>query len=168
MMQVLPWAMVAFVIGGLVSMGMPGLSGFIAEFPILVGVWEGGTMDLPNALLNPASFYPWVAILAVLAIVITAAYILRAIGSVFLGEYDAHKWHDMRPMKGIDKVAIVAFVAILLAIGLFPSIISNIVESGMIPVVERLQEAQQLGDSATVLNSVHTAAADVVGRLGGA
>jgi NADH-quinone oxidoreductase subunit M len=167
MMKVLPWAMVAFVIGGLVSMGMPGLSGFIAEFPIFMGVWEGGALDIPGALINPADFYPWVAILAILGVVITAAYILRAVGSVFFGEYDEHKWHDMRPMLGIDKVAIVAFVAILIAIGLFPSIISNIVESGMIPVVERLQEAQGLGDSATVLNTVNTAAADIAGRLGG-
>ena len=170
MMKVLPWAMAAFVIGGLVSMGMPGLSGFVAEFPILMGVWEGGTLDLSwTALrLNPASFYPVVAVLAVLGVVITAAYILRAIGSVFFGDYDEHKWHDMRPMMGIDKVAIVAFVAILIVIGLFPSVISNIIESGMIPVVERLQDAQQLNESATVINSVHTAATDIVGRLGGA
>ena len=119
-------------------------------------------------LLNPASFYPIVAILAVVGVVITAAYILRAVGNVFFGEYDEHKWHDMRPMLGIDKVTVVAFVAILIAIGLFPSIISNIVESGMIPVVERLQDAQQLNESATVINSVHTAAADLAGWLGGA
>ena len=170
MMKVLPWAMAAFVIGGLVSMGMPGLSGFVAEVPSLMGVWEGGTLDLSwTALrLNPASFYPVVAVLAVLGVVITAAYILRAIGSVFFGDYDEHKWHDMRPMMGIDKVAIVAFVAILIVIGLFPSVISNIIESGMIPVVERLQDAQQLNESATVINSVHTAATDIVGRLGGA
>jgi NADH-quinone oxidoreductase subunit M len=135
-----------------------------------MGVWEGGTMDLSwTALeLNPSSFYPIVAILAVLGVVITAAYILRAIGNVFFGDYDEHKWHDMRPMKGIDKVAIVSFVAILIVIGVFPSVISNIIESGMIPVVERLQDAQQLNESATVINSVHTAAADIVGRLGGA
>jgi NADH-quinone oxidoreductase subunit M len=167
MMKVLPWAMVAFVIGGLVSMGMPGLSGFIAEFPIFVGVWNGGTLNLSGSLLNPANFYPIVAILAILGVIITAAYILRAVGAVFFGDYDEHKWHDMRPMRGIDKVAIVSFVAILIVIGLFPSVISNIVESGMNPVVQRLQDAQQLGDSATVLNLVHTAATNVVGWLGG-
>jgi NADH:ubiquinone oxidoreductase subunit 4 (subunit M) len=74
----------------------------------------------------------------------------------------------MRPMRSIDKVAIVTFVAILIVIGLFPSVISNIVESGMLPVVQRLQDAQQLGDSATVLNTLQTAAADIAGLLGGA
>ena len=48
-MKVLPWAMVAFIVGGLVSMGMPGLSGFIAEFPIFMGVWNGTSMDLSSS-----------------------------------------------------------------------------------------------------------------------
>jgi NADH-quinone oxidoreductase subunit M len=84
--KVLPWTMVAFVVGGLVSMGMPGLSGFIAEFPIFLGVWRGGTMNLPGLVfgLNPANFYPIVAIVSVLAIIITAAYILRAVNNVCL------------------------------------------------------------------------------------
>ena len=170
MMKVLPWAMVAFVIGGLVSMGMPGLSGFIAEFPIFMGLWNGTSMNLTNTMagLNPANYYNWIAILAVLGVVITAAYILRAIGRVFFGEYDEHKWHDMRPLLGIDKVALFTFSAILIVIGLFPSVISGIIESGMSPVVERVQEAQQLNASSTVFDSVYLAASDFVHWLGGA
>jgi NADH-quinone oxidoreductase subunit M len=171
MMKVLPWAMVAFIVGGLVSMGMPGLSGFIAEFPIFMGVWNGTSMDLSGseAILNPANYYNWIAILAILGIIITAAYILRAIGRVFFGEYDEHKWHDMRPLLGIDKVALVTFVVILIAIGLFPSIISGIVSSGVAPVVERVQEAQQIQTaSSTVFDTVYITATNLVHWLGGA
>ena len=39
MMKVMPFAGIGFIIGGLVSMGMPGFSGFVAEFPIFMGVW---------------------------------------------------------------------------------------------------------------------------------
>ncbi len=35
--KVMPLVAVAFIIGGLVSMGMPGFSGFVAEFPIFLG-----------------------------------------------------------------------------------------------------------------------------------
>lgn len=170
MMKVLPWAMVAFIVGGLVSMGMPGLSGFIAEFPIFMGVWNGTSMNLSGStsIFNPANYYNWIAILAILGIIITAAYILRAIGRVFFGEYDEHKWHDMRPLLGIDKVALVAFVAILIAIGLFPSTISGIVSSGVAPVVERVQEAQQVQTtSATVFDTVYVTATNLVHWLGG-
>jgi NADH-quinone oxidoreductase subunit M len=169
MMKVLPWAMGAFIIGGLVSMGMPGLSGFVAEFPILLGVWQGGSMELTETAsgLNPADYYPFIAVLAVLAIVITAAYILRAVGNVFFGEYNEHKWHDMRPLLGIDKLALLLFVGIMIVIGLFPSVISPIVESGVTPVVARLEEAQQ-AQAGSVVDALHVAAVDFVHWLGGA
>jgi NADH-quinone oxidoreductase subunit M len=172
MMRALPWAMVAFVIGGLVSMGMPGLSGFIAEFPIFLGVWQGGSLNLgDNAVLglNPATYYPILAILSALGIIITAGYILRAVGSVFFGDYDEHHWHDMRPLLAIDKTVLVMFVVVLIAIGVFPSVIAPIVESGITPVVNRLQEAQ-LAYSAdtTVLDTVHMAATNLIHWLGGA
>jgi len=169
LMKVMPWVMVAFIIGGLVSMGMPGLSGFVAEFPILLGVWQGGTMELSNtaAGLNPATYYPIIAVLVVFAIVITAAYIFRAVGSVFFGDYDEHKWHDMRPIISLDKIALVGFVVIMIVIGLFPSIIAPVVESGVTPVVTRLQEVQH-GQAANILDTAQTAASNLIHLLGGA
>jgi NADH-quinone oxidoreductase subunit M len=169
MMKVLPWAMVAFVIGGLVSMGMPGLSGFVAEFPILLGVWNGGALNLSETVsgLNPADYYPIIAVLASLGIVITAAYVLRAVGRVFMGEYDGSKWHDMRPLITLDKVALVGFVLVLVIIGLFPSVIAPIIESGVSPVVDRLQEAQE-AQTAGVIDNAYTAASSFIQRLGGA
>jgi NADH-quinone oxidoreductase subunit M len=169
MMKVLPWAMVAFVIGSLVSMGMPALSGFVAEFPIFLGVWNGGTMNLSETVLgmNPADYYPIIAILASLGIIITAAYVIRAIGRVFMGNYDGQKWHDMRPLIALDKVALVGFVVILVVIGLFPSVIAPIVESGVSPVVDRLQDAQD-AQTAGVIENVYTAASSFIQSLGGA
>jgi NADH-quinone oxidoreductase subunit M len=169
MMKVLPWAMGAFIVGGLVSMGMPGLSGFVAEFPIFLGIWNGGTMELTETVsgLNPATYYPYIAILAALGIVITAAYILRAIGNVFFGDYDEHKWHDMRPLLGIDKLVLLIFVAIMIVVGFFPSVIAPIIESGVRPVVARLQEAQD-AQAATILESMQIAASDLIHWLGGA
>ncbi len=165
MVKVLPWAAVAFIIGGLVSMGMPGLSGFVAEFPIFLGVWQGGSLNLPGSILNPSNYYPIIAMLSALGIVITAAYILRAVGNVFFGEYVADKWHDMRPILAIDKFALVMFCVILIGIGILPSVIAPIVESGMSPVVERLHNAQH---AATVLDTVHSVATNLFSWLGGA
>lgn len=166
MVKVLPATMIAFVIGGLVSMGMPGLSGFVAEFPIFLGVWSGGTLNLSNTAFNlsPSGYYPVLAIITVLGIIITAAYIMRAIGNVFLGDYDAEKWHDMRPLLSIDYVALAGFVVVLIVIGVFPSIIAPVVESGVRPVVERLNDAQQ---AANVLQTVQSTAVDLFNWLGG-
>ncbi len=167
MSKVLPWAAVAFIIGGLVSMGMPGLSGFVAEFPIFLGVWEGNGLSLTGTAfeLNPATYYRWVAILSALAIVITAAYVLRAVGKVFFGEYEADRWHDMRPILAIDKLTLVGFAVILVVIGVYPQIIVPMVEAGVEPVVARLQEAQQ---AFTILDTVQVGAQNLLHWLGGA
>ena len=175
MRKALPWTVVAFIIAGLVGMGMPGLSGFLAEFPIFLGVWQGRGLDLTTVFgLNPSHYYGIVAIIAILGIIITAAYILRAIQSVFFGEYEGDKWHDMRPLMGIDKLVLVAFCVILVVIGLFPVVIAPIVQSGMAPVVDRLQEAQQATQfhGGTITDAAHhmfqIVAANVMAWLGGA
>ena len=171
----LPWTVVAFIIAGLVGMGMPGLSGFLAEFPIFLGVWEGRGLDLTAVFgLNPSNYYGIVAIVAILGIVITAAYILRAIHSVFFGEYDGEKWHDMRPLRSIDKFTLIMFSVILIVIGLFPMVIAPIVESGMEPVASRLHEAQQAAQfhggsiTGTAQQMLQIVAANVMAWLGGA
>ncbi len=175
MRKALPWTVVAFIIAGLVGMGMPGLSGFLAEFPIFLGVWQGRSLDLTAVFgLNPSNYYGIIAVVAVLGIIITAAYILRAINSVFFGEYEGDKWHDMRPLLSIDKFVLVAFSVILIVIGLFPVVIAPIVQSGMAPVIGRLQEAQQATQfhGGTITDAAHhmfqIVAANVMAWLGGA
>lgn len=167
MSKPLGWLVVPFIIGGLVSMGMPGLSGFLAEFPIFLGVWQGGNMNLTGTVfgLNPANYYPIIAMVAALGIIITAAYILRAIGKVFFGEYEAEKWHDMRPLLAVDKITLIMFSLILIVIGVFPVVIAPIVEAGVAPVVDRLQDAQT---AVTFLDTVQTAATNLFSWLGGA
>ncbi len=168
MMKPFAWPMIAFVIGGLVSMGMPGFSGFIAEFPIFMGVWEGNNINLPNGItafgLNPAAFYRLVTIIAVLGIIFTAGYVIRAVGSVFFGDYDEHKWHDMRPILAIDKFVLAGFCLILIGIGVFPQVISPIVQAGVDPVINRVQEAQA---AMTVAGSLQQSALSLFHWLGG-
>ena len=171
MAKALPWALVAFIIGGLVSMGMPGFSGFIAEFPIFLGVWRGGSLEMaaPTVFgLQPSNYYPILAILAGTGIVITAAYVLRAIGDVFLGDYDEHKWHDMRPLLAIDKFTLAVFSLCLIVIGVFPAVIAPIIEAGMAPVVARLEIAQQTPHMVTIFDTARTAAVNLFHWLGGA
>ena len=114
--KVMPWATVAFIIGGLVSMGMPGFSGFIAEFPIFMGVWKT---------------QPWIAIVAALSIVVTAAYVLRVIGRVFFGKMPEEFVGHITKITVLDKVALVLLSAILIIVGVYPAIMVPLVESGV-------------------------------------
>jgi NADH-quinone oxidoreductase subunit M len=114
--KVMPLVAVAFIIGGLVSMGMPGFSGFIAEFPIFMGLWAS---------------YPWIAIAAAISIVITASYIIRIIGNVFFGKLPDDFEGHVHDVSGLDKVALVFLSAILVIVGVYPRIMVPMVESGV-------------------------------------
>jgi NADH-quinone oxidoreductase subunit M len=124
----MPAVALAFVIGGLVSMGMPGLSGFVAEFPIFLGMWRAGS--------EIARYYAVIAIIAALGIVITAAYVLRVVQRVFFGPFDAEKWHGaVGDVTVRDKVALGILVFWLILVGVYPSIMAPMVEAGMLPIV---------------------------------
>ncbi len=123
--QKMPVVAAAFIVGGLVSMGMPGFSGFVAEFPIFLGVWQ--------------SQQPWIAVVAAIGIVITAAYILRVVQKVFFGQMPAEFEHHVSDVTVLDKTAMVILSGILILMGVFPSLISPLVSTGVEPVVRLLR-----------------------------
>ncbi len=114
--KIMPFATIGFIIGGLVSMGMPLFSGFVAEFPIFMGVW--GRQWL-------------VAVIASISIVITAAYIMRNIRQVFFGELPEKFEGHLTDATVLDKVAITTLCLFMIVIGLFPSFMVPMVEKGV-------------------------------------
>ncbi len=112
----MPWVAVAFIIGGLVSMGMPGLSGFVAEFPIFMGVWQ---------------VQPIVAVIAAISIVITAAYIIKIIGKVFFGPMSEEFEHHVGDVTALDKVALITLCVVMITVGVYPMVMSPLVASGV-------------------------------------
>jgi NADH-quinone oxidoreductase subunit M len=74
LLKVMPFIATVFVIAGLCSLGLPGLSGFVAEVTVFMGAWQ-----------NEDTLYRLATILACASIVVTAVYILRAMGKVIMG-----------------------------------------------------------------------------------
>jgi NADH-quinone oxidoreductase subunit M len=128
----LPLAAVAFIIGGLVSMGMPGLSGFVAEIQIFMGLWTG-------PFFGQIWYYPIIALLAIWGVILTAAYVLRVVQQVFFGEWDPHKWHDLRPSNFGDKLALITFSVLMILIGIMPSLLMNTIQLGTASLMKLLQ-----------------------------
>jgi len=120
--QKMPWAAIGFIVGGLVSMGMPGFSGFVAEFPVFMGAWRAA---------------PWVAIIAILGILITAAYIFLVIRRVFFGETPSELLR-VEDITVMDKIAIGLLVATMVGLGVFPSLLSTMVQTGVNHVLSLL------------------------------
>ncbi|NTV36638.1 MAG: NADH-quinone oxidoreductase subunit M, partial [Anaerolineaceae bacterium] len=111
----MPWAAVGFIIGGLVSMGMPGFSGFVAEIPIYLGAWKA---------------MPLVAIISIISIVITAAYILLVVRRVFFGEVKPDLAH-VEDVTRKDKLVIALLSIVMIGLGIFPALLAPMFESGV-------------------------------------
>lgn len=119
----MPYAAFGFIIAGLVSMGMPGLSGFIAEIPIYMGVWQKA---------------PLVAIIAIISIVITAAYILLTVRKVFFGEIDPKFDQVVTDISFKDKFSIGLLSLFMIAIGLVPGIMVPLIETSISRILQLL------------------------------
>lgn len=132
----MPWVGVAFVVGGLTSMGMPGFSGFIAEFPIFQGMWEASeSVTLQIGSFTLTNYYSVLVVLAALAIVVTAAYVLRVTGQVFFGEFDAEKYPDVGDIAITDRIILFLLGTPLLVLGLYPALMAPMISEGLKPVI---------------------------------
>jgi NADH-quinone oxidoreductase subunit M len=122
--KIMPIPAIAFIIGGLVSMGMPGLSGFVAELQIFMGLWSAD---------NVAWYYPWIAMIAATGIVVTAAYVLRVVQRVFFGELKP-EFADLPGVNFLDKTALFILSGLLILIGVYPKIMMSLIEVGVAPL----------------------------------
>jgi NADH-quinone oxidoreductase subunit M len=141
MAKPMPWVAVAFIIGGLTSMGMPGLSGFIAEFPIFQGLWRASeTVTLTIGSFTLTNYYSWIVILSALGIVITAAYVLRVTGSVFFGEFDEKKFPEVAAgITFTDRIVLLVLGTPLVILGMYPAIMAPMITIGVYPVEQLMK-----------------------------
>jgi NADH-quinone oxidoreductase subunit M len=120
--RLLPFAGVTFVIAGVASMGLPGFSGFVAEFQVLIGAWQT---------------YPVTAILCGMGIVLGVAYTLRAWLKAFYSDVvpvsdpkhgQVHVDHPMDPISFPERAGAVLLIAASLVIGLQPTLLMDWIE----------------------------------------
>ena len=135
----MPWVALAFVVGGLTSMGMPGFSGFVAEYPIFMGLFAASeeiTLTIGGFTLS--NYYSVIAIIAVIGIIVTAAYVLRVSHQVFFGEFNAELYPDVGNIAWTDRIILLLLAIPLMVIGLYPNIMAPMVTLGLRPVIEIL------------------------------
>ena len=118
----MPFVSGIFLAGGMASLGLPGMSGFISEFLAFLGLF--GTM-------------PALAAIGALGIVLTAVYLLRAILRTTFGPTPDRYGHlaDAQPMEVIPMVVLLGFIIL---IGVYPAILGNPLQQtlkSIVPIV---------------------------------
>ncbi|MGH2461138.1 MAG: complex I subunit 4 family protein [Chloroflexota bacterium] len=113
-----PLLALLFVMGGLASLGLPAMAGFIAEFTVFIGSY---------------ATLPIFTILAAAGIVVTAGYILWMLQRAYFGPFNA-RWEHLSDVRGIEVVPLVTLMAIIILVGVYPSILTNVINSGVAPL----------------------------------
>ena len=99
----------------LASLGLPGLSGFVAEFLTLVGTF--GTHRLLTGL-------------SVIGIVVTAAYILTVLQRVLLGPLN-QKWAGLPDVTARELATLVPLAVIVLLVGVYPMAVLSLQDQSL-------------------------------------
>lgn len=124
MMQILPYLSVCYVIAGMASLGLPGLSGFVAEMTIFVGSFQH--TDL---------FHRVFVILACSSIVTTAVYILRVVGKLLYGPvYDQHHM-SLTDAKWWERLSTATLIVCVAGIGCFPNFFADLIKFTFSPQI---------------------------------
>jgi len=128
LMKVLPFLSVMYVIAGLASLGLPGLSGFVAEMTIFVGAFQ-----------HAETFYRVATIVVCSSIVITAVYILRVVGILFFGPMKSDSYLELKDAQWFEKLSGVTLIVFIAAIGLAPLWLSNLLHEPLVVIFQHLK-----------------------------
>lgn len=126
LLKVMPFITSVLFIVGLCSLGLPGLSGFVAEMTVFMGAWE-----------HPDYFHRIATILAIMSIVVTAVYILRAISKTAMGPIK-ESYSNLTDAKWNEKLAAIILIAGIIAIGVAPFWLNDLIGPGAEIIMQKV------------------------------
>lgn len=130
LMKIMPYLGVCYMIAGFASLGLPGMSGFVAEMTIFFGAFENGDM-----------FHRIFVIAATCSIVITAVYILRVVGKLILGPVQDEHHLTLTDASWWERFSTATLIVCLAGIGFFPNWINETIQQSFVPIINALNTA---------------------------
>lgn len=127
LLKVMPFIATIFILAGLCSLGLPGLSGFVAEMTVFMGAWQ-----------NPETMYRIATILACASIVVTAVYILRAVGKTMMGPIENTEYNLLKDARWNERIAAGILMAGILLIGVLPFLLTDLINPGTTEIVNKI------------------------------
>jgi len=115
----MPFIAIAFIIAGLASLGLPGLSGFVSEILVFFGSFKA---------------YPWLTAFGAFGIVLTAGYILWMVERVLFGP-QRDRFAHITDSSIIEAVPLVLLVISIVVVGVYPAFLTDVFKAGIEPIV---------------------------------
>jgi NADH-quinone oxidoreductase subunit M len=110
----------------LASVGLPGTSGFVGEFLILVGAFQDNT---------------WVALLATIGIILGAAYMLWLYRRVVFGKITRDDVKGMLDLSPREIAIFAPLVLVVLWMGIYPANFLNVISVSVEALIQNYQTA---------------------------
>jgi NADH-quinone oxidoreductase subunit M len=111
--NVMPWFATFAMLFFMANAGLPGTSGFVGEFMVILASFQK---------------HPFIAFGAATTLVITAAYTLWLYKRVFFGEVANAHVAELKDINGRETLVLSVFAAGVLALGLYPKPLTDLME----------------------------------------
>jgi NADH-quinone oxidoreductase subunit M len=115
-----------FMVFMMASVGLPGTSGFVGEFLILIGAFKSN---------------PWVAVCASTGLVLGAAYMLYLYRRIMFGELIKDNLKQILDTNVRETIVFVPLLIIIFVMGIYPALFLDAMHVSVENVVARYQSA---------------------------
>jgi NADH-quinone oxidoreductase subunit M len=116
----------AFMVFTLANVGLPGTSGFVGEFLTLIGTFRVNT---------------WVATLATLGTILSAAYALWLYRKVIFGKLEKPSLFNIRDLGWREMVVLAPLVILTIVFGIYPKPVLDISAASVAQLMDNYQHA---------------------------
>jgi NADH-quinone oxidoreductase subunit M len=122
-MNVMPWYGAFFVLFAMANCGLPGTSGFVGEFMVILAAFQDNF---------------WIAAVAAFTLIIGAAYTLWLVKRVIFGEVTNPKVAKFKDLDAREWIVLGSFAAAVLAVGVYPKPLTDLMDSSVLQIVNAL------------------------------
>ena len=121
--NVMPWFAMFFVLFGMANSGLPGTSGFVGEFMVILASFQA---------------HPMIAFTAAITLIIGAAYTLWLVKRVVFGDIGNAHVAELEDINPREWIVLTAFAVGTLVIGVYPKLLTDLMEPAIAQLASQL------------------------------
>jgi NADH-quinone oxidoreductase subunit M len=123
----MPWFAALMVLFAMANCGLPGTSGFVGEFMVILAAFQAN---------------PWLAIASALTLVLGAAYTLWMVKRVVFGDVANPQVAQLKDLTRREAIVLGSFAAAVLLVGIWPQPLTDLMDASIGQLVEQIKQTK--------------------------